>query len=1059
MGVVGADRVEQRSSPELLRAVDMEKKAGASHDAVEVSASNSGGKSEELEDGVQRVRAIPGTWSKPTLIRMSVFHTSNFTWTAYAGVSIMLLGTVLLIALRSPSTEPGVLALTQILVGLGSALFTVCGQLAVMAPLTHQQLAVVNALSGLFGGVGAAIGLAIAGAMRNKILPKELYRRLPADSKDQAGTIFGNMVVQMSFESDTPARAAMVASYSHVMRLMVIAGACLMPSCLISILVWKKINVKKLEEERGKQTKGTVSKAAAATAAADSAQKAPVGQQLATGPVTSAVTNGVNATSGESTAANQTPLTHYHSFFYDLLSWSNPRATAVTFASTVLFILASRYLPIVRWLLKISWITLGVVTLSEVASKALLGSSVASSIRPRRYYTIPKETLEATLEDVQHLVNFFVIEVQRIVFAENVPVTAAAFVTAFLSSFLIKLLPAWGLALLGTTVVFIAPLIYIKNQELIDGHLTHAHKLATEQATQIRQIAGHHAGKGYEAVKGYTGDYANKAGVFVGQARQTIPLVSKAKPSVKESDFPKAPAHDLPIGIFCIAGIVCIASIVCIVSIVGIVGIAIISDHSRHDNSQQNGQQRAAISHALFTPSGVSRGIPLEQPTYVVTPDMASFEQKLAAITTPGDDQKLPGVVLTAISSSPSSIVKEVYHQSFGTSSLDPDKSHPLSRNSLFWIASCTKLLTSLSVLQLVERRLIGLDDPVEGVVPELKDPDILVGFTPDGQPKLTKAKHKITVRHLITHTSGLAYDFLHPKIARWWKWKGVNPLSVHGEIAAVYSTPLIFEPGTSWSYSPGLDWAGVLIARLTGHKQLGGYIKQHIFAPLGITAKDAAFRKSDFQLASDAEWDQRWADLTIRLQPSGQLDLAKPSYDGALMPAPSSRSLEPTDDFGGGGLLMSPDAYIKVLASILSDDGKLLKRGTVANLFVPAIGEPERKALIAAMHPDAGGRMLTGGLPLPSDSTVPDSDKQEYHHGLAGLLNRPKSSTGAWTLSWSGLPNLFWWIDRENGLAGMYAGQIIPSGDPWSLDMEAAWRKEMVHRFGRANKSPGPSL
>ncbi|RMZ86481.1 hypothetical protein DV736_g6293, partial [Chaetothyriales sp. CBS 134916] len=298
-----------------------------------------------------------------------------------------------------------------------------------------------------------------------------------------------------------------------------------------------------------------VSSRVRAAGATDSAQKAPTSQQR---PVASTITNGVKTTSGEfsnlatsrappaSTAANTTPLTHYHSFFYNLLSWENPRSTAITFAATVLFILASRYLPIVSWLLKISWITLGVVTLSELASKAVLGSSVASSFRPRRYYTIPKETLEATLEDVQHLVNFFVIEIQRIVFAESVPVTAAAFVTAFLSYFLIKLLPAWALALVATTVAFITPLIYIKNQELIDGHLAHAGKVATAQAAQIREIAGHHAGKGYEVVKGYTGDYANKAGAFVGQARQTIPLVNKAKPSVKESDFPKAPAHNLP---------------------------------------------------------------------------------------------------------------------------------------------------------------------------------------------------------------------------------------------------------------------------------------------------------------------------------------------------------------------------------------------------------------------------------------------------------------------------------------------------------------------------------
>ncbi|RMZ82618.1 hypothetical protein DV738_g1696, partial [Chaetothyriales sp. CBS 135597] len=434
---------------------------------------------------------------------------------------------------------------------------------------------------------------------------------------------------------------------------------------------------------------------------------------------------------------------------------------------------------------------------------------------------------------------------------------------------------------------------------------------------------------------------------------------------------------------------------------------------------------------------------------------MASFEQHLAALTAPGDNQKLPGVILTAVSSSSSSpaAVKEVYHQSFGASSLEPDQARPLTRNTLFWIASCTKLLTSIAVVQLVERGVIGLDDPVEGVVPELKDPDIIVRFSADGQPELTKAKNKITVRQLITHTSGLSYEFIHPKIARWWKWKGVNPLTIKGGIADVFSAPLVFEPGASWSYSPGLDWAGILVARLTGHKQLGDYLNQHVFAPLGITAKDAAFRKSDLQLSGPAEWDDRWASLTVRLQPSGEFDPFKPSEDGALAAAPPFMSLESPDDQGGGGLITTPDAYIKVLSSILADDGKLLKPGSVAKLFVPAIGEPQREALLAAMKPETGGRMLSGGLPLPGDSDALESDKQDYHYSLVGLLNRRKGSIGSWTLSWSGLPNLFWWIDREHGLAGFYASQLIPAGDPTSLDTVSAWRKEIVNRFGRASK------
>lgn len=192
------------------------------------------------------------------LIGGLISYTGDFKWTAYTGVPIMLIGTAIIIPLREPDTNPGVLAFTQILVGLGSGIFTVCSSLAIMAPVTHQYIAVVHALGGLFGGVGAAIGIAIAGALWNNLLPQELYRRLPEDQKINAGAIFGNITLQMSFADGSPEREAIVGGYAHVMRLMVIAGACFMPLCLLSIFVWKNINVRKIEEENGKQTKGTV---------------------------------------------------------------------------------------------------------------------------------------------------------------------------------------------------------------------------------------------------------------------------------------------------------------------------------------------------------------------------------------------------------------------------------------------------------------------------------------------------------------------------------------------------------------------------------------------------------------------------------------------------------------------------------------------------------------------------------------------------------------------------------------------------------------------------------
>ena len=192
------------------------------------------------------------------LIGILISYTGNYKWIAMSGVPITLLGTALLIPFRQPSAPVGVLALTQVLVGLGTGIFATCGQLAVMAPVTHQQIASVNALWGLFGGFGSSVGFSIAGAMWNSITPQKLYELLPEESKDQAGAIFGDLLLQMSFADGTPERDAVVGAYAHSQRLMIIAGACFVPLCIASVWIWKNINVKKLEQEQGKQTKGLV---------------------------------------------------------------------------------------------------------------------------------------------------------------------------------------------------------------------------------------------------------------------------------------------------------------------------------------------------------------------------------------------------------------------------------------------------------------------------------------------------------------------------------------------------------------------------------------------------------------------------------------------------------------------------------------------------------------------------------------------------------------------------------------------------------------------------------
>ena len=101
----------------------------------------------------------------------------------------------------------------------------------------------------------------------------------------------------------------------------------------------------------------------------------------------------------------------------------------------------------------------------------------------------------------------------------------------------------WGMALLSTSVIFLAPLVYVMNKEFIDAHVENTGRIVSEQAQQVKSMAGEHAGKGYEAMKSYTGDYASKASELVGKSRQKIPMPQSM---VKERDFPAAPKNELP---------------------------------------------------------------------------------------------------------------------------------------------------------------------------------------------------------------------------------------------------------------------------------------------------------------------------------------------------------------------------------------------------------------------------------------------------------------------------------------------------------------------------------
>ncbi|KAK3374723.1 major facilitator superfamily transporter [Podospora didyma] len=186
------------------------------------------------------------------IISVFIRYTGQFKWpTIVVGIPFILLGTGLLIHFRTPGTSVGYLVMCQFFNGVGTSFIATCGQLAVMAAVSHQEIAMALAFFSLCGSIGAAIGMAIAGGLWTNLLRNAIYDNLPAVSKDLTDTIYADMRMQLFYENGDPIRMAIIDAYGDVQRKMVITGAAFVPLLLITVLMWRNINVKEKRQTVG----------------------------------------------------------------------------------------------------------------------------------------------------------------------------------------------------------------------------------------------------------------------------------------------------------------------------------------------------------------------------------------------------------------------------------------------------------------------------------------------------------------------------------------------------------------------------------------------------------------------------------------------------------------------------------------------------------------------------------------------------------------------------------------------------------------------------------------
>ncbi|MGP3953885.1 serine hydrolase domain-containing protein [Streptomyces sp. 7N604] len=324
------------------------------------------------------------------------------------------------------------------------------------------------------------------------------------------------------------------------------------------------------------------------------------------------------------------------------------------------------------------------------------------------------------------------------------------------------------------------------------------------------------------------------------------------------------------------------------------------------------------------------------------------------------------------------------------------DGDAPWGEDTIAWIASMTKSVVAVAALQLVEQGAIGLDEPVAERAARTRRAPGDEGY--DGEvPRLRPARSPVTLRGLLSHTSGVGYPFLCPDLARYHETNAL-PSTREGRLSTFVDSPLVGEPGGGFHYGMGLDWVGLAIALITG-ADLETQLRERIFAPLGMT--DTGFRMAD----------------------RGRLATMYARTPGGLVAVPFELPWDPEVVSAGGGLYGSPRDYLTFLRMITAG-------GTLEGTTIVAA-----RALAEALKSHSGpvGRMASVDPAVSHDIELMPGIPVTW--SLLGMRNEERTPQGRpiGTLAWAGGANSYYWADSDSdgAVAGVLFTQIVPFADP----------------------------
>ena len=367
-----------------------------------------------------------------------------------------------------------------------------------------------------------------------------------------------------------------------------------------------------------------------------------------------------------------------------------------------------------------------------------------------------------------------------------------------------------------------------------------------------------------------------------------------------------------------------------------------------------------------------------------------------------------PGAVAIVVNKN-----QTLYEKSFGLQSLRTQS--PMAIDSIFNIASMTKPVAALGCMRAVEQGLLDLDQNAGELIPWLDEVQVLDGFTSSGKPIMRNAQTHITLRKLLTHTSGFVYEVWNSNQNKFLQLAGPE-IASNGAIASL-EQPLAFEPGEKWGYGPGIDWATRLLEAAT-NQPLSKYLEAEIFKPLGMS--DTSFEPIR---VGEEKFGRRAA--LHRASSHGY----KTMKDGTLDRA-SSREF----DGGGGGLYSTAADYGKFMQLLLNEgnfEGKnILSRETVKLMSGNQIG--------ALRVP----QMRSTNYFLSADTDFLPGIEKSW--GLSFLINEENNPGGRdkGSLSWAGLCNTYFWIDSTNEIAAALLCQLLPFAHPPVIELLSRFEK-----------------